>query len=38
MMRADVDIRKIKELPTAEEMLVKEYGPKGTSSREEFDA
>lgn len=37
-MRPDVNIRKIKELPTAEEMLEKEYGSKGTPSREEFDA
>ncbi len=37
-MRTKIDINKLKQLPTAEEMFEKEYGLKGTPSREEFDA
>ena len=37
-MRPTIDINKLKNLPTAEDMFEKEYGAKGTASREEFDA
>ena len=37
-MRTNLDINKLKHLPTTEDMLVCEYGAKGTASREEFDA
>ena len=37
-MRPKIDINKLKNLPTAEDMFEKEYGAKGTASREEFDA
>lgn len=37
-MRTKIDINKLKHLPTAEDMLSKKYGEKGTESREEFDA
>ena len=37
-MRPKIDISKLKHLPTAEDMFEKEYGAKGTASREEFDA
>ena len=37
-MRPKIDINKIKNLPTTEEMLAQEYGEKGTISRDEFDA
>ena len=37
-MRPKIDINKLKHLPTAEDMIVEEYGAKGTASREEFDA
>ena len=37
-MRPKIDINKLKHLPTAEDMFAKEYGAKGTASREEFDA
>lgn len=31
-------MNKLKELPTTEDLISKEYGAKGTVSREEFDA
>lgn len=37
-MRQNIDSTKLKNLPTAEDMFGKEYGEKGTVSREEFDA
>ncbi len=37
-MRTKIDMNKIKQLPTAEEMFEREYGAKGTVVREEFDA
>lgn len=37
-MRPEIDMNKIKRLPTVEDMLSEEYGPKGTVRREEFDA
>ena len=37
-MRSKIDINKLKQLPTTEEMFVKEYGAKGTIARDEFDA
>ena len=37
-MRPKIDINKLKHLPTAEDMIVEEYGDRGTASREEFDA
>lgn len=37
-MRPKIDINKLKHLPTAEDMFAKEYGAKGTVSRDEFDA
>jgi HTH-type transcriptional regulator / antitoxin HipB len=37
-MRQNIDTTKLKNLPTAEDMFVKEYGENGTVSREEFDA
>ncbi len=33
-----IDRKKIEQLPTAEDMFEKEYGSKGTVTREEFDA
>lgn len=36
-MRPTIDINKLKNLRTAEDMFAKEYGAKGTA-REEFDA
>ena len=38
VMRPTIDTCKLKNLPTAEDMFEKEYGAKGTASREEFDA
>ena len=37
-MRPKISIDKLKHLPTTEELLVDEYGVKGTTSRDEFDA
>ena len=37
-MRPTIDIKKIQELPTVEEMFQEEFGTKGTATREEFDA
>lgn len=37
-MRPKIDTDKLKHLPTAEEMFKDEYGAKGTTSRDEFDA
>ena len=37
-MRPTIDINKLKNLPTAEDMFEEVYGAKGTASREEFDA
>lgn len=37
-MRPKIDINKLKNLPTVEDMFVEEYGEKGTVEREEFDA
>lgn len=37
-MRPTIDIEKLKKLPTVEDMLQKEFGVKGSVTREEFDA
>ena len=37
-MRPTIDIEKLKSLPTVEELLKEEFGAKGSTSREEFDA
>ncbi len=37
-MRLKINLNKIKQLPTTEDMLVQEYGVKGSVTREEFDA
>ena len=37
-MRPKIDINNLKQLPTTEDMFVKEYGAKGSVSRDEFDA
>lgn len=37
-MRPKIDMNKLKNLPTLEDILEKEYGVKGTAAREEFDA
>lgn len=37
-MRPNIDIKKIQELPSVEEMFQEEFGVKGTATREEFDA
>lgn len=37
-MRPTIDIKKLDSLPTVEDLLQREYGAKGTASREEFDA
>ncbi|MBQ3606436.1 MAG: helix-turn-helix transcriptional regulator [Muribaculaceae bacterium] len=37
-MRPKIDINKLKHLPTVEDMFEKEYGAKGTPTRDEFDA
>ncbi len=37
-MRPKLDMDKIKRLPTVEDMLKNDYGEKGTSVRDEFDA
>ncbi len=37
-MRTTLDPTKLQKLPTIETLLTKEHGPKGTVSREEFDA
>ncbi len=37
-MRPKISIDKLKHLPTTEDLLVEEYGVKGTISRDEFDA
>ncbi len=37
-MRRNIDIEKLKHLPTTEQMFEEEYGARGTASREEFDA
>ena len=37
-MRPKISIDKLKHLPTTEDLLVEEYGVKGTASRDEFDA
>lgn len=37
-MRPKIDMNKLKELPTTEDLISKKYGTKGTVSREEFDA
>ena len=37
-MRPNIDIEKLKKLPTVEDMFQEEYGAKGTATREEFDA
>ena len=36
-MRPTVDIEKIKGMPTMEDIFEKEYGEKGTSSRDAFE-
>ena len=37
-MKANIDIQKLKNLPTAEDLLSQTYGTKGTATREAFDA
>ena len=37
-MRKKIDIEKIQKLSTTEDMFEQEYGPKGTTRREEFEA
>lgn len=37
-MRQKIDIDKLKQLPTMEDMFIKEYGERGTVMRDEFDA
>lgn len=37
-MRPKIDINKLKQLPTAEDLLTKEHGIKGSAARDEFDA
>ncbi len=37
-MRQNIDLKRLKDLPTAEDLFRKEYGEKGTAAREEFDA
>ncbi|MDE5610226.1 MAG: helix-turn-helix domain-containing protein [Bacteroidales bacterium] len=37
-MRTNIDIQKLKNLPTAEDLLTQTYGAKGTAGREAFDA
>ena len=37
-MRPTVDIEKIKGMPTMEDIFEKEYGEKGTCSRDAFDS
>lgn len=37
-MRANIDIQKLKNLPTAEDLLTQTHGAKGTAGREAFDA
>lgn len=37
-MRRKIDIDKLKQLPTMEDMFVEEYGAKGTAMRDDFDA
>ncbi len=37
-MRPEIDIDKVKQLPTFEDILDNDYGKKGTSVRDEFDA
>ena len=36
-MKVNIDIKKLKKLPTAEDLMTQAYGAKGTASREEFD-
>lgn len=37
-MRTKIDINKMQNLPTVEDLFVVEHGEKGTGSRDEFDA
>ena len=37
-MKTTIDLRKIKALPTAEQLITKTYGKEGTASRDEFNA
>lgn len=37
-MRTKIDTEKLKHIPTVEELFEKEYGPRGTATRDEFDA
>ncbi len=37
-MRQNIDWEKLKNLPTADDLLSEEYGERGTATREEFDA
>lgn len=37
-MRPKIDINKLKQFPTTEDMFVKEYGAKGSVLRDELDA
>lgn len=37
-MSTRIDLNKVKELPTVEELFEKEYGSRGSAARDEFDA
>ncbi|MCM1170113.1 MAG: helix-turn-helix domain-containing protein [Bacteroides sp.] len=37
-MKPNINIKKLKELPTVEDLIAQHHGVKGTVSREEFDA
>lgn len=37
-MRPEIDLAKVKKLPTAEDLLKKKYGKPGSTTREEFNA
>ncbi len=37
-MRANIDMQKLKNLPTAQDLITQTYGVKGTARREDFDA
>ncbi len=37
-MKPKIDMKKLKHLPTMEDMFVETYGARGTAKREEFDA
>lgn len=37
-MKSKIDIKKIQDLPTVEDMLAERFGEKGSAVRDEFDA